>query len=106
MKTPGRLCWKPDEGASELRSDAQGGALCHGIRAVWRTLFAGEHLVGFLVVEEALRLGIPLEGAAQTHGGMSQQAGAARTVTHLGGGRGVLTGAYAGEPGQVVIVLR
>src|ERR1035437_690546 len=87
MKNRGRLCWRS-----------------HPIRAVGGTLFAGEQLVGFVVVEEALHPGIPLDSAAQTHGGMGEKAGAARAVTHLGGGRGLLTGADAGEPIQMVIV--
>src|ERR1035438_3403954 len=74
------------------------------IRAVGGALLAGEQLVGFVVVEEALHLGIPLDCAAQTHGGMGEKAGAARAVTDLGGGRGLLTGADAGEPVQMVIV--
>src|ERR1017187_8567222 len=87
MKNRGRLCWRS-----------------HSIRAVGGTLFAGEHLVGFVVVQEALHPGMPLDSAPQTHGGMGEQAGAARAMTHLGGGRGLLTGADAGEPVQMVIV--
>src|ERR1017187_10816369 len=107
MKNRGRLCGGPlpnGRGSDESTVAAGMSRGSDEIRAVGGALVAGEQVVGFVVVEEALHPGIPLEGAAQTHGGMGEQAGAARAVTDLGGGRGLLAGADAGEPVQMVIV--